>query len=98
MVLFNESSSTSASLLPSDWDGTNTPPTGAPNYFGQIHDNARYGGTDGFDIFEFHVDWVTPGNSTFTGPTFLATNSFSQVNGIPQPGHFRDNWMILVTG
>jgi len=85
MVIFSISNSTSASLLPSDWDGTYTPPAGAPNYFGQIHDNAYYGGTDGFDIFEFHVDWATPSNSTFTGPTFLATNSFSQVNGIPQP-------------
>ncbi len=85
MVIFNISSSISWSLLPSDWDGTNSPPTGAPNYFGQIHDNANYGGSDGFDIFQFHVDWVTPGNSTFTGPTFMATNAFSQLNGIPQP-------------
>ncbi len=84
MVMFQSSSSVSGSLLPSDWDGTVTPPAGAPNYFGQIHDNAQFGGTDGYDIFEFHVDWTTPGNSTFTGPTFISTNPFSHVNGIPQ--------------
>jgi hypothetical protein len=85
MVSFLNSPSTTWSLLPSDNDGT-PPPAGAPNYFGQIHDNARYGGTDGFDIYQFHVDWVTPANSTFTGPTFLTTNPFSTVNGIPQLG------------
>ena len=86
MVTFTRSSSSSWSLLPSDWNGTTTPPASAPNYFGQIHDNARYGGTDGFDIYSFSVNWTTPSNSTFTGPAFLATNSFSTVNGIPQQG------------
>jgi len=62
MVTFQNSSSTTWSLLPSDNDGA-APPGGSPNYFGQIHDNARYGGTDGFDIFAFSVNWVTPGNS-----------------------------------
>jgi Secretion system C-terminal sorting domain len=86
MVLFSVSPSISWSLLPADLDGTTPPPSGAPNYFMQAHDNAFYGGTDGIDIFEFSVDWVTPGNSTFTGPTFFATSPFSTVNGIPQQG------------
>ena len=89
MVLFNTSGSISWSLLPSDWNGTNTPPAGAPNYFGQIHDNADYGGSDGFDIFQFHVDWTTPSNSSFTGPTFIPVNAFSQVSGISQPGSYQ---------
>ena len=86
MVLFNVSSSISWSLLPADCDGTTPPPSGTPHYFMQSHDNAFYGGTDGIDIFEFNVDWTTPGNSTFTGPTFYATSPFSTVNGIPQQG------------
>lgn len=86
MVMFEISNATSFSLMPADWDGTNTPPAGAPNYFGQLHDNSRYGGTDGFDIFEFHVDWETPANSSFTGPTFIPTTSYTQVNNIPQMG------------
>ncbi|MBK9097712.1 MAG: T9SS type A sorting domain-containing protein [bacterium] len=86
MVMFTRPSSTTWSLLPSDWNGTTTPTAGAPNYFGQIHDNSRYGGTDGFDIFQFHVDWVTTANSTFTGPTFLTTSPFGGISGIPQQG------------
>jgi len=82
MVSFQNSSATTWSLLPSDNDGA-APPAGAPNYFGQIHDNARYGGSDGFDIFAFSVNWA--GGSTFTGPTFISTTSFSGVSGIPQP-------------
>ncbi len=54
--------------------------------FDEIHDNARYGGTDGYDIFELHVDWATPANSSFTGPTFISTNAFNEVNGISQLG------------
>jgi len=84
MVFFQRSSGTSWSMLPSDNDGA-APPAGAPNYFGSIHDNARYGGTDGFDIYAFHVDWATTSNSTFTGPTFITTSPFSGVSGIPQP-------------
>ncbi|NWG27304.1 MAG: T9SS type A sorting domain-containing protein [Ignavibacteriaceae bacterium] len=97
MVSFLNSPTTTWSLLPSDWNGTVTPPSGAPNYFGQIHDNAEYGGNDGFDIYQFHVDWVTPANSTFTGPTFLATNAFSTVNGIPQLGtsQLLDNLSVM---
>jgi hypothetical protein len=83
MVFFQRSSGSSWSMLPSDWNGGTPPP--APNYFGSIHDNARYGGTDGFDIYSFTVDWVTPGNSTFTGPQFLTTSPFAGVSGIPQP-------------
>ncbi len=85
MVSFLNSPATTWSLLPSDYDG-GTPPGGAPNYFGQIHDNAFYGGSDGFDIFQFAVNWVSPGSSTFTGPTFISTNAFVGVNGIPQLG------------
>ena len=86
MVSFLNSATTTWSLLPSDWNGTNTPPNGAPNYFGQIHDNSRYGGSDGFDIYSFSVNWTTPGNSTFTGPSLLTTSPFSTVDGIPQQG------------
>jgi hypothetical protein len=58
-VTFTNSSSSTWSLLPADWNGSTTPPSGAPNYFGQIHDNARYGGTDGFDIYAFNVNYFS---------------------------------------
>ena len=92
MVLVSNSSTTTFSLLPSDCDGI-APPVGAPNYFVQGHDNADYGGNDGLDVFEFHVDWNNPASSTFTGPTFLSVSSFAWSNGIPQqsPGSTLDD-------
>src|SRR5205807_1488977 len=42
------------------------------------------------NLFKFHVDFTTPSNSTFTGPTALPVASFSEACGrgtcIPQPG------------
>ncbi|GBD86933.1 hypothetical protein BMS3Abin03_00858 [bacterium BMS3Abin03] len=86
MVLFAVSPSISWSLLPVDCDGTIAPPSGSPGYFMQAHDNAFFGGQDGIDIFELAVDWANPSASTFTGPLFISTSPFSQVNGIPQQG------------
>ncbi|HWW14702.1 MAG TPA: hypothetical protein VN310_08585 [Candidatus Dormibacteraeota bacterium] len=70
-------------LLPSDLDGTTAPPAGSPNYL-------VYYGTNNLNLFKFHVDFTTPSNSTFTGPTVINVAAFSPVCGggtcIPQPG------------
>ena len=63
--------SQSASLLPADWDGATPPPGGSPNY----HLEAETSTT--LQLFKFHVDFVTPGNSTFTGPTNLTVASYT---------------------
>jgi hypothetical protein len=55
-------------ILPSDMDGTTPPPAGSPNYFATIS-----GSNNRFRMWEFHVDWSTPANSTFTGPVNLTT-------------------------
>ena len=55
-------SSTYASLLPSDLDGSNPPPPGSPNYLMNIDESGA------LNLWRFHVDFVTPANSTFTGP------------------------------
>ena len=81
-------------LLPSDLDGEDLPPAGSPNYFIGTQDNdGSYGAPiDAINIYEFHVDWGTPANSTFTGPTTLPTDPFDSAfpcsgrNCIPQPG------------
>jgi hypothetical protein len=52
-------------LLPSDVDGSTPPPAGSPNYLLGI--DATSGNTLAF--YKFHVDWSTPGNTTFTGGT-----------------------------
>jgi hypothetical protein len=75
-----------ASLLPSDLDSSTQPPAGSPNFLSTIGANANT-----LEVFQFHVDFTTPSNSTFTGPTTLATNAFTlPCNGggtcIPQSG------------
>ena len=72
-------------LLPADLDGTNPPPLGSPNYLLNFDGNLS-----SLDLWKFHVDFATPGNSTFTGPTNIPVASFNEACGggacIPQPG------------
>jgi hypothetical protein len=69
-------------LLPSDLDGTTAPPAGSPNYM-------LYFGTNNLNLYKFHVDFTTPSNSTFTGPTVINVAAFSPLCGggtcVPQP-------------
>ena len=82
-------------LNPADVDGTTPPPAGAPNIV------MAAGGTqlrsvfsdDGVYAFKYHVDWTTPANSTFTGPTKItvaatptcATGSSQAASRSPAP-------------
>jgi hypothetical protein len=63
------------SLLPSDLDGTNPPPAGAPNLL------ARISPSSSLQLWRFHVDFRTPGNSTLSGPSTLAVASYSEACG-----------------
>ena len=88
-------------ILPADWDGATTPPAGAPNPFvmsvdAQVQDGAE----DRLELYNFHVDWATPTNSTFTLDQTLPTDPFNVDIGsdcmgnvagsfrecVPQPG------------
>jgi hypothetical protein len=70
-------------LLPSDLDGSTAPPAGSPNFL-------VFFGTNNLNLFKFHVDFATPANSTFTGPTVIPVAAFTPLcNGgtcVPQPG------------
>src|SRR5450755_4940295 len=81
-VCFQQGSSVGG-LLPSDIDGATAPPAGSPNYL-------LYFGTNNLNLFKFHVDFTTPSNSTFTGPTVISVAAFTPVCSggtcIPQPG------------
>jgi len=81
-VCFQQGSSVGG-LLPSDIDGTTAPPAGSPNYL-------VYFGTNNLNLFKFHVDFNTPSNSTFTGPTVIPVAAFSPLCGggtcVPQAG------------
>ncbi len=53
------------SMLPADLDGQ-APPAGTPEYFIEWDDSTWLGDpTDTLRIWEFHVDWATPANTTF---------------------------------
>src|SRR5205814_1958170 len=81
---FNTSTSFGG-LLPSDLDGSRLPPAGSPNYVLALGSTANT-----LAFWKFHVDFTTPANSTFTGPTTLATAAYSEACGggtcIPQSG------------
>jgi hypothetical protein len=70
-------------LLPSDLDGATAPPAGEPDFYMDF-------GTNSLNLWKFHVDFATPSNSTFTGPTNIPVAPFSEACGgracIPQPG------------
>jgi len=51
--------------LPSNLMGDTLPPAGAPNIFAEV-DYDWIGAQDILTLWEFHSDWVTPANSTFT--------------------------------
>ncbi len=74
MVYFNmyPVDSSLGAMLPSDLDGQ-APPTGAPNPYMQFDDNYPI---DQLQIWHFHVDWVTPSNSSFTKSAALAVAAF----------------------
>ncbi len=62
-------SSSYNSLLPADLDGTILPPAGSPNYLMNL-------GLNSLNLWQFHVDWVTPANTTITGPTNIPVAAF----------------------
>jgi hypothetical protein len=74
------------SLLPADVDSMTPPPTGEPNFLADLADSSH------LNLFRFHVDFATPGNSTFSGPTAIGVAPYSELCAkatdracIPQP-------------
>ena len=72
-------------LLPADLDGARQPPAGEPEFVIGMNSAAN-----GLALWKFHVDWTTPSNTTFTGPTVLPVAAFSEACAggtcIPQSG------------
>jgi hypothetical protein len=70
------------SLLPSNARSvTGAPPAASPNYFASIY------GSYAIRTWKFHVDWTTPANSTFTGPTNTSISTFNVGPGtVPELG------------
>ncbi|MBA3945590.1 MAG: hypothetical protein H0X37_13615 [Herpetosiphonaceae bacterium] len=81
-------SSNYSGLLPSDLDGKTPPPGGSPNYVMDLDTN-----NSSLNLWKFHVDFATPANTTFTGPTNIPVPAFtpacdgtSRNTCIPQKG------------
>jgi hypothetical protein len=72
-------------LLPTDLDGTTLPPAGSPNYFvGSMDQGGPYGAAqDALSYWKFHVDFVTPANSTFTMTHTIPVAPFTSVMPAP---------------
>ena len=79
-------------MLPADLDGP-APPAGAPAYFVEMDDDAwGYAPSDQLQLWQFHSDWTTPSQSSFTRVAVLPTAPFDSDmcgnarNCLPQPG------------
>lgn len=82
-------------ILPADHDGVIAPSAGQPNTFARSVDNTQDSSnpTDRIELWDFHVDWVTPANSTFTNVQNLTPAAFTLLpcspgirDCVPQPG------------
>jgi subtilisin-like proprotein convertase family protein len=78
-----DTGNTIGGLLASDLDGATLPPAGSPNFQLALDTNR-------LAFFKMHVDFATPANATFVGPTFITTAAFTPLcNGgtcVTQPG------------
>ncbi len=89
MQCFQISNTSADGMLPSSLDGATAPPAGSPNYF-MLIPLPDSGSSTTLQMYKFHVDFTTPANSTFTGPTSITVAKFSEARSfggyVPQSG------------
>ena len=72
-------------LLPADIDGTRTPAAGEPEFVLGMGTS-----TNTLALWKFHVDWTTPANTSFSGPTNITVPTYAEACSggtcIPQTG------------
>ena len=73
----SSSTSTFSSLLPADVDGPTPPPVGAPNHYLTLQGTSLGDPANRLQQWDFHVDWTTPANSTFTQAAVLPVATFN---------------------
>lgn len=76
MQCFSNTGSSYGSLLAADLDGSTPPPAGSPEYLLDFNGNDQ-----SLDLWQLHVDWTTPANSIFTGPTNIPVAAFTESCG-----------------
>jgi subtilase family serine protease len=79
-------------MLPADLDGP-APPAASPAYFAEMDDDAwGYAPSDQLQLWQFHADWTTPSQSSFSRIAAFPTAPFDSDmcgnarNCLPQPG------------
>jgi hypothetical protein len=89
MQCFQDSNTSVDGMLPSSLDGATLPPAGRPNFF-MLIPLPDSGTASSLQMFKFHVDFVVPTNSTFTGPTVITVPSYTEASSfggfVPQQG------------
>jgi len=79
-IVIDTNSTSRFTLLPSNYRGA-APPVGTPNFV--VGESATL---FAWEVFKFHVDYVTPANSTFTGPTNVTQASYATAaSTVPEP-------------
>lgn len=73
-----------------NWDGQTAPPVGEVAFFWQL-DQRPNAGRNNLNAFQFHSDFTTLANNTFTGPVAIALPAYTDTCPnlkpcIPQPG------------
>ncbi len=98
------------SLEPADVEGTTPPAPGSAEYFVSIQNPVVDGVTttsDSFNLWQFHVDWSNPANSTFTQssvtvpaytPGCYSTSSPGNTMCVPEPSTASDGQRIDSVG
>lgn len=76
MQCFTNTGTNFGAMLPADVDGITPPPVGSPEYFASFDYNDQ-----SLDMWQFHVNWTTPANSTFSGPTNIPVAAFTEPCG-----------------
>ena len=80
-------------LLPADVDGLTLPPAGAPNPLIALGATSTT-----LALWRFHVDFTTPAQSTFTGPTAIPVPSYAEAlrgRDVHSPERRRPAWTRL---
>ena len=73
----SSATSTFSGLLPADVDGSTPPPNGAPNHYLTLQGTSLGDPADRLQQWDFHVDWTTPSNSSFTQAAVLPVAAFN---------------------
>jgi hypothetical protein len=77
-------------FVTTSWDGQTPPPTGEVAFFWEL-DQRPNAGRNNLNAFQFHVDFTSLPNNTFTGPVAIALPAYTDTCPnlkpcIPQPG------------